>query len=225
MRVFFAKNRKEKMLILDKLNQLAKEFHKRKVVLPGKVPGYLLPSFLKEDSRRRGVKARLREKMKQRKKLESKREAVELKEGGVTKSGKNKKKKVIIYKFFNFYNANNQKTKTIDLDDPLASKKIKKTIKKKESPKMIRKKREIEKEKVLYMDEEENEDLGFEMDDYDFDGDIEDLEQDNQEFQELELEQSEQNIDPQIENLQEDNEIQEEVTNNQFSFDRGNIIF
>ena len=105
MKAFFAKNRKEKMLILDKLNRLAKEFHKRKVVLPGKVPGYLVPSFLREESRRRGVKARLREKMKQRKKRESAREAVELTENA-GKERKNKKKSVkvvFLFKYSKFF--------------------------------------------------------------------------------------------------------------------------
>ena len=68
------------------------------------------------------------------------------------------------------------------------------------------------------MDEEENEDLGFEMEDYEFDGDVEDLEQEDQEFQGLDQPDPEGDSAP-IQEEEEDGE------GNELSFDRGNFYF
>ena len=103
MKAFFRTHKKERILVVHKLNQLSKKFHKRKIILPNKVPQYLIPRFLKERARLRGNRARLRQKMKKRKALESQREALELGENLSAKGAKQVNFLLSFYGFYRFY--------------------------------------------------------------------------------------------------------------------------
>lgn len=96
MKGFFRTHKKERVLVVHKLNQLSKKFHKRKIILPNKVPQYLIPRFLRERARQRGNRSRLRQKMQKRKALESQREAVEL---GESQSAKGTKQVIFLWIF------------------------------------------------------------------------------------------------------------------------------
>lgn len=80
----------------------------------------------------------------------------------------------------------------IDLEKSDAMKRVKKTIQKK-TRREVQREREIKREEMIYETEgAKDEDLGFDLGNYEFEGDVEDLEKDDQEFQNLEEGETEQ---------------------------------
>ena len=74
----------------------------------------------------------------------------------------------------------------IDLEKSDAMKRVKKTIQKK-TRREVQREREIKREEMIYEKEEtKDEDLGFDLGNYEFEGDVKDLEKEDQEFQNLE---------------------------------------
>ena len=58
MKEYFATNEKEKKLLLHKLNKLSREYNRSIVKIPGEIPPYLTPSFLKDNKNDKFAKLR-----------------------------------------------------------------------------------------------------------------------------------------------------------------------